>query len=534
MSLKHLLLKNKKQLLLYSLGVLLTMPTNLLMTFGVGKAFDILTVTKTSEALSVAFISFSLGLSPVLLQYLSRHLRIGFMRDILAQVRILAYDKLLARDIEAFRSKPKEDYQSQLTSDINLFENDFFLSILNIAHSFGSFLLGFAVLFWIAPLIALLLLGASFLLFILTKVYEAPTIKRRRDVVAENKKYHRGLSNVLRGLETIKLSRVEQKFKTLFSIEVDELEDTKESLMFVNEQQSAVMQSLAMLFQMIAFIYAAYLFSKNQIELGQMVVVINLMGQLMWTMNSGFSLMNRFKTSLDVYDKLTNLDNARNKKESLNSASSIQASTLSFAYGDKCIFQDLSIDINANDKVLIHGPSGTGKTTLLDCLSKNLSDYEGLVMVGDYDLKEVKDESFWNFVGYARQEHFIFNDSIRNNIILNKPYDENKLASLYEGLALTPWIESLQDKDQTELYDNGKNISGGQRQRISLARELYQDKNILFFDEPSASLDDETAHRVYQTIMRLDKTIIFVTHRHLNYLSENFDRIVDLEVEGHQ
>ena len=91
---------------------------------------------------------------------------------------------------------------------------------------------------------------------------------------------------------------------------------------------------------------------------------------------------------------------------------------------------------------------------------------------------------------------------------------------------------SLDNKENTILVNNGSNVSGGQRQRISIARELYRECSVLFIDEPSASLDDETASKLYDTLFKLDHTIVLVSHRHLKYLSGRVDRIIQFDSEG--
>jgi ABC-type bacteriocin/lantibiotic exporter with double-glycine peptidase domain len=86
----------------------------------------------------------------------------------------------------------------------------------------------------------------------------------------------------------------------------------------------------------------------------------------------------------------------------------------------------LNFDIKVGDKILMTGPSGVGKTTLLDCLSKNLSSYQGEILVDGIELNDINRDEFLKHTGYIRQNHFMFNDSIKYNIILNMDYDEEK------------------------------------------------------------------------------------------------------------
>jgi ABC-type multidrug transport system fused ATPase/permease subunit len=154
--------------------------------------------------------------SPILLQMLSRFLRIGFMRDVLIQVRCLAYEKIMNLSIEDYRSQAKENYMALVVSDINVFEKDFFLSILNIIFSFGSFIVGILIMFFISPFIAISTVAASSLLFIVTRIYEKPTRNIKEKTQEANAEYTIQLSNILNGLEVIKLYQVESNFRHLF------------------------------------------------------------------------------------------------------------------------------------------------------------------------------------------------------------------------------------------------------------------------------------------------------------------------------
>lgn len=134
--------------------------------------------------------------------------------------------------------------------------------------------------------------------------------------------------------------------------------------------------------------------------------------------------------------------------------------------------------------------------------------------------------------GYIRQHHFLFEGSIKENIVLDQPLDEARLEKILKDVALWDWVDSLENGTGHLLTGNGSNISGGQRQRISMARELYRDPPILFVDEPSASLDDDTAAVLYDTLLDLDKTLVLVSHRHLNYLSERVDQVIRFDRKG--
>lgn len=532
MDIKTLFTQNKKQFFYYVVGILIITPTNIMTTFAIANAFNLLEVSSSEKIFKIVAISIALGFSPIILQVISRYMRIGFMRDVLVQVRMLSYRKLLSKSPDEFRRESIESYQSQLVSDINLFEADFFLSILNIIYAFGNFILGIIVLAYISPLLALATIAAALVLFILTKIFEKPALLRKQKVLKANSKFHQGLTNVLHGLETIKLYQVVDKFKHTFYGDIIELEKDKKSSYGINLFQNNIMSWISGTFQVFTVIYAAYLFSLDKIELSSLVVVFNLIGQLIWGMNNGFSMMNRFKTSIDIFNNITQYQEAQELENKFSLDKKIDIKNLGYSYGDREVLSDVSISINNKDKVLIFGESGTGKTTFVNTITQNLSDYQGEILYDEINLKAIDPESYRANVGYVRQEHFIFDDTIKNNIVLEKTFNQEKFVSVLKQAALYDWIENLELEADHILLDNGSNISGGQRQRVNIARELYQDKAMIVLDEPSSSLDDYTSSKIYETIRSLDKTVIVISHRHLDYLSGSFDQVIDLSEKG--
>lgn len=532
MSLKKLLSQNKKSLILYALGAVITSGSSMLFTLGFSNAFKIFTMDSTRELIQIGLLTLGLMLLPVILQIISRFLRIGFMTDILKEVRMMAYDRIMNMDSESFKEKSREDYQSQLISDINLFEKDFFLSILNISYSLFSSLIALAVLGYISWVIALGSLVTAIVLYLVTKLFEKPVREKRKQTQIQNKAFNQGVSNLVQGSKTLKHFNVEQRFLKHFEQDIETLESVKSDYYAMNKNQEAISEGIAMIYQVAMIGFATYLLAKGDIGVPALIVVLNTSGNVVWSIISGFSFVNRLKSSVDIYNGLVAIPEPNHTAQSHVEHTHYDIHNLSFSYDTKQIIDNLSLDIKSKDKILIHGPSGSGKTTFLNCLSQNLSGYEGSIRLGDHELHSLEHKSFLNASSYIRQSHFMFDDSILYNIILNQPYDKDKFERVLNQSALMDWVMTLDDKENHQLKQNGSNISGGQRQRISIARELYADADIIFVDEPSASLDDDNAEIIYDTILSLDKTVICVTHRHIDYLKDKFDKVIAFESIG--
>lgn len=534
MTITDLLKQNRKQFIFYMVGAFLTTLNGLFSTFALSNAFGIIEEADWNGIRTRILLVVIFAFTPIVVQMLSRFLRIGFMRDILIQVRTLAYQKIMSHTYESYRKTPKEHYMSMLVSDINLFEKDFFLSLLNIIFSFGSFFLGTIVLLTISPLIAGTTILVTILLYGITSFFKPIARKNKAETQEANASYNTQLSNILQGLEVIKLYHVEEFFKPPFQSIITVLEQIKKKAFQIDELQSNLNHWLAASYQTVIYIYATFLFVQDQISLTALILVFNLIGQLVWSMISGFNFINRYRTSVDIFNRITQTSPTLHGEEKMRFNEELSVVSLTFNYEHKPVLDQLSFTIKPYQKVLVIGPSGAGKTTLVSCLAQNLSSYEGNVNVDQIELRHIQHESFLEEAGYIRQSHFLFNDSIKNNIILAQDLDEAKLTQVLKDVDLYDWIQTLELKEDHVLTQDGSNISGGQRQRISIARELYHDFPMMFVDEPSASLDDMTSQKIYDTLLGLNKTLICVTHRHIEYLKPYFDQVIELEPLGGQ
>jgi ATP-binding cassette, subfamily C, bacterial len=185
---------------------------------------------------------------------------------------------------------------------------------------------------------------------------------------------------------------------------------------------------------------------------------------------------------------------------------------VSFAHGAQPTVQNLTFTIPVNKITVLQGPSGAGKTTIIDLLIGFHQPQLGTITIGKDDLKDVDVLSWRHHIGYVPQELVLFHDTVRANITLSDETisDESVRAALRQAGA-ADFAENL-DVDVGEM---GGKLSGGQRQRISLARALVKNPKILILDEVTSALDPETEAEIVRNIKNLKGayTIVAITHR---------------------
>jgi len=198
--------------------------------------------------------------------------------------------------------------------------------------------------------------------------------------------------------------------------------------------------------------------------------------------------------------------------------SAIHIRNLCFSYGEEQVLKNISMDIPKNHTIALVGESGSGKTTLANIITGILPLGKGQILVDGVPLNAYNLDSYRNRIGYISQEAVIFKDNLFNNITFWADQNEQNLKKFWDVIAiasLTDFVNSLQEKELTNLGDKGMLISGGQRQRISIARELYKEADILILDEATSALDSETEVFIQKNIEKLqgNYTMIIIAHR---------------------
>ncbi|WP_024508503.1 ABC transporter ATP-binding protein [Bradyrhizobium sp. ARR65] len=163
----------------------------------------------------------------------------------------------------------------------------------------------------------------------------------------------------------------------------------------------------------------------------------------------------------------------------------------------------------------IIGPSGAGKSTLMQLLLKMHQGYSGLVRIGSLDLATIDPEDYLAHVGYVPQESMMMNLSIRENVLLGRPFSDADVFYALERVHLVDKVTSLRDGLDYRVGERGQLLSGGERQRIAIARALIARPRLLLLDEASSGLDEQTERGIFDQLRQLasDTTIVAITHR---------------------
>lgn len=206
--------------------------------------------------------------------------------------------------------------------------------------------------------------------------------------------------------------------------------------------------------------------------------------------------------------------------EDLPFEKSIVLKNVSFKYpnSERNTINDISLEIKKHSSIAFVGPSGGGKSTLVDLLAGLMCPNHGCFIVDGIEINENNINSWKNKIGIVSQQVFLIDGSLLENIVTDNATENCDIIRVYkilDSLGLKETVNSLPFGLNTQLGENGVQLSGGQRQRVALARVMYEDPEILVFDEATSALDNKSQAFVIDAIQRLSrkKTIITIAHR---------------------
>jgi subfamily B ATP-binding cassette protein MsbA len=218
----------------------------------------------------------------------------------------------------------------------------------------------------------------------------------------------------------------------------------------------------------------------------------------------------------ELLDETNEIDQGELELKSASGHLSFKNVSLMYPSRNHFAITNFNAEFSPGETVALVGFSGGGKSSIINLIPRFYSPTQGTILLDGHDINTICIKSLRAQISIVGQETILFNDSIANNIFLNKTnVTQEELATVLEATALDEFVASLPNRLNTVIGDRGVQLSGGQRQRIAIARALLKDSPILLLDEATSALDNVTETRILNSIktLRTDKTTIIVAHR---------------------
>ncbi len=264
------------------------------------------------------------------------------------------------------------------------------------------------------------------------------------------------------------------------------------------------------------------------IQVGSLIATMQLSKEQLILIQNTINHIINIKEKTKVDKKLNFFDK--------NNPEKIEFINVDFSYNkNTTIFKNLSLKLEKNFIYGIKGSNGSGKSTFNDLLIGLHEPVKGIIKVNDVNLKDVS-QNWTKNVSYLSQSYFIFNDSIKNNIILDfnkkKNIDKNLYNDCVKKTGMDEYIKTLPEGDSMQVVDFGKNLSGGQKQKIAFSRLLYKNCKVIILDEAMSAIDYESRKKINDLLISIKKDKIIIMISHHNDDLKICDKIY--EINNHQ
>ena len=492
--------------------------------------------SKDKLLINVVIIA-SIALGLILLQIFYRIYYEVSYTEIENKLKNNLFKTILNKDYQEIKKTHDEEWIHRLTSDTAVIANSILSILPSLCRMVVQLVLALAAIIYLYPIFGLSLLP-FILLVILITYFMRKRLKAYHHLVQEKD----GKAKVfffesLQGLSIVHSFVKEDIFSKKNEQNLEEYKKAR-----LKRNMFAMVCSVSFLVVYYAFYIMAIIFCGNAIidglmTIGLLTALVALLSQLTGPLGNITSIIPRYYSLLASGERLKiEKDEAINylSKEEIKEFydkefKDIALKNVSFSYLDRFgnkveALKDFNLVINKNERILIKGHSGGGKTTLFKILLNLLKPESGEVLLNNASL----DASYERLFAYVPQDNLLMQGTIKEVVTLfSEDIDIDIFNNALELSSSSSFVNELALKEETYLNEKGSGLSLGEMERIAIARAIYSESPIMLLDECSASLDLETEKKVISNILNMkDKTIVLISHH--KYDEKLFDQVVDL------
>ena len=552
------ILKHKRTFFLSSVFILLGAITQIEIALYIQQIIglipnkQIVSAISKSKLQSEIFSGFLILLGISFIDYIAqlgmRWFSVSYARNVIESIRNDVFIKLHKQEMQYYSTESVGQLLARTMDDV-FYLQDVMSWAWRVVGSITAISVGIIIVMYLTSPVLAIIFGLTFplLLFVLGRItsknakifYDARyRFGELSDTMAEN----------LSGIMTVKAFGREKEQIKLFKSKNDAYIDKATEQVIVRSYLRPGMIALYS-FAVVTFLFAGGLFLQSgvieaSVFISFMYLILKLSQQMRFLGFLGIDVMiadSSAKRLNEILKKPLVMVDDLNAKDIENMNGLIEFKNVSFTYpgNDYLSLKNINLTIKPGEKVAILGPTGAGKTTLINLIPRFYDPTEGKVLIDGKDIKHVTRNSIRDRIQIVHQDNFLYTISIFDNISYGKNDSTlDEVIHYAEASQIHTFVNSLENKYDTIVGERGVSLSGGQRQRTTIARGLIIKPKIVIFDDSVSAVDPETESRIQNTIAEMDKdiTLIIISQRpsSLKYV----DRIIVLDEgeivqEGH-
>jgi len=479
---------------------------------------------KFTRLVNIIFAMIVLYILSSLFAYLQGYGMMKISQRVVFNMRNDMFSKLQKLPIKIFDTRAHGDLMSRLTNDIDVVNNTVNASVTSIFSSIITLTGSVIVMLTISPILTVCTLLIVPLMFFLTNLIA----KNTRTYFSQNQKLLGKLNGVIEedisGQKVIKVFTREEK-------EINKFEEINKELTRVGTKAqilSGIIPPLMNMLNNFAFIIVAavggYLALKGAVSVGAIASFVQYARQFVRPLNELANQFNQLQSAFAAAERVFEIMDEEEEKEDekdaielANIKGEVEFKNVWFSYKKgEPVLKNISFHVKPGQMIALVGPTGAGKTTIVNLLTRFYDIDRGQILIDGVDIRKIKRESLRKNLGIVLQDTYLFSEPIMENIRYGKltAKDDDvikaaKIANAHE------FIRHLPHGYKTVLTDGGTDLSQGQRQLLAIARAILSDPAILILDEATSNIDTRTEKLVGEAMLKLmqGRTSFVIAHR---------------------
>lgn len=455
-------------------------------------------------------------------------------QKIVKDIRVEVFEHIEKLSLGQFNKVPVGKMITRVTNDTNTLSEMYTSVIVSLIRNLLMMIVQFVIMLVINVKVTLIMATTIPFVAVITFGYRKLAREQYRRVRNENTNVNAFLQENLSGVKLTQVFNRENKKKDEFADANKKLrkEQLKELVLFI------IYRPLMYLLSMLAALLVIYYVGSSVLDLvesGASAAVVSVQVALMVMMyqysidfyrplqsiSEDFNILQSALASaekvFDVLDTVPEIMDAEDAVELVDFKGEIEFKNVWFAYiEDEWVLKDISFKINPDDTVAFVGPTGSGKTTIMNLIVRNYDVQKGQILIDGIDIQKIKLDSLRGAIGQMPQDVFLFTGTIKSNIAFkDDTVTDEEVIQAAEYVGVAPFIETLPDKYDYIVRERGNNFSTGQRQLFSFARTLVYEPTVMILDEATASIDSESEAIIQESLEKMMdiSTMIVVAHR---------------------
>ncbi len=444
------------------------------------------------------------------------------------------FEHIYFQNMADFETQSSAEYINELSNNIGIIEDTYFRNMIRTGEMLVAFLSSSLITIMVQPVMLIVMLVLALITLVTTRITTSPLERSMRVYSGKLGEYTEEIKDDFSGFGIIHLFHTMDAIIIKHRTKNTEVEAAKRGSENYRIICACVGEFVGLLSTVLVMGAAAYFSQKGLFSAGMVIGFGHLIGKVVAPITSIPTVIANFYAAKPIkerFDKILEKQTVKDISGEVLSKGDITLDGITYGYGEKKVLRDCTYCFREGGHYVLLGSSGAGKSSLLSLLSGIYQNYTGKIAIKGVDIKNIGRRNMSNAITMVKQDTFLFNDTIRNNITLFcDDYSEQQILDVIEQTGLKKMVAALPEGLETMIHENGSNFSGGEKQRIGLARALLRNSQILLLDEFTANLDLAIADELEDNILkRKDKTIITVTHQQTKEKLEKYDRVIVLK-----